>query len=121
MYNDKYGHLYGDDVIKRIAQIMKMYGKRASDLPARYGGEEFALIMGNTNADYGLSVAQIICKKVEELKIPHEMSEAGDFITLSLGIAEIVPDKSMNPGMLIARADKMLYYAKNGGRNRAMG
>lgn len=121
LYNDKYGHLYGDDVIRRVAGIMKMYGKRASDLPARYGGEEFALIMGNSDADYVLAVAQSICKKVEELHIPHEMSKAGDFITLSLGIAEIVPDKSANPDTLIARADKMLYHAKNDGKNRVMG
>ena len=121
LYNDKYGHLYGDDVIKRVARIMKSYGKRATDLPVRYGGEEFALIMGNADSGHVLTVAESICRKVEELKIPHELSEAGDFVTLSLGVAELVPDESNNPDMLISKADKMLYQAKSEGKNRVVG
>ncbi|MEA5577419.1 PleD family two-component system response regulator [Anabaena sp. UHCC 0451] len=117
-YNDTYGHLTGDDCLKQIAQTIKLSVKRPADLLARYGGEEFAVILSNTNNQGAIYLAENIRQKVYDLKIPHSQSRVDDFVTLSIGVATILPDVVISPDTLIEVGDKALYTAKAQGRNR---
>ncbi len=118
-YNDAYGHLGGDACLRQVAQAIQMSVKRPADIAARYGGEEFAVILPNTNAQGGMSVAQLIQSHIAGLRLPHSHSLTDDFVTLSLGVACFVPTLSMSPNALIEAADGALYQAKAAGRNRA--
>ncbi len=116
-YNDLFGHLKGDDCLRRIAQSMKECMRRPSDLAARYGGEEFVCILPNTDPAGALVVARHIQTRVEALDITHTHSKTGK-VTLSMGVASMVPEKEQKESDLVNRADANLYAAKNGGRNR---
>jgi diguanylate cyclase (GGDEF)-like protein len=118
LYNDHYGHQAGDDCLKQIAQAMSNAVKRSIDLAARYGGEEFAAILSNTDAEGATIVAQEIREQIVQLKIPHARSQVSDYVTLSLGIASIVPSTDTSSKNLIAAADEALYEAKRQGRDR---
>lgn len=120
-YNDTYGHLAGDACLKQVAGAISRAAKRPGDTIARYGGEEFAAILPNTNFQGAVRVAQRIKHKVQQLQIPHTASAVNDLITLSMGIATTVPDHRTSPDLLIAQADKALYEAKQGGRDRYCG
>lgn len=119
-YNDEYGHQAGDRALYKIAQAAKNSVNRAADVVARYGGEEFAVILPNTSDCGALHVAETIAKQVKMLKIPHERSDASQYVTVSLGVVTLVPDAELNPNDAIARADRALYQAKKQGRDRAM-
>jgi len=116
-YNDRYGHLAGDDCLRRIAAVIQATLKRPADLAARYGGEEFAMILPQTTQSRALIVAEQIRRAVEGLQIAHERSEVSRYVTLSLGIAALVPSPLASPANLITLADRALYAAKDGGRN----
>lgn len=116
-YNDTYGHQAGDECLQRIANVLKETVKRPSDLVARYGGEEFILLLPNTNIQGAIHVAEQIRLKVKYLDVPHINSDAGDCVTLSLGVATTIPNFNNSPQTLIASADKMLYKAKLAGKN----
>lgn len=117
-YNDTYGHQVGDDCLYQIAKTISSCAKRPADLAARYGGEEFALILPNTGSRGGVKVAQDIQFKVGALQLPHASSQVSDCVTLSLGIATIIPQVHSNPSALVTAADKALYQAKGAGRNQ---
>lgn len=117
-YNDTYGHQAGDDCLHQIAKTISSCAKRPADLAARYGGEEFALILPTTASTGGVKVAQDIQHKVKALQLPHSSSQVSDCITLSLGIATVVPQVDSNPSTLVTVADKALYQAKAAGRNQ---
>ncbi len=117
-YNDFYGHPEGDQCLAKIAQAMLYIVKRPRDLVARYGGEEFVIILPNTDLDGAIKIAQNICKKVHSLKIAHSGSEISQYVTLSLGVANVIPKQQLVPELLIKAADKALYHAKKIGRNR---
>ncbi len=117
-YNDYYGHLVGDDCLLRVAQAMQQVISRSSDLLARYGGEEFAIILPNTNLEGAIVVAEKIQQEISLLNIPHAYSKVKPIITVSLGIASIIPNSELKPDELVARADRELYYAKQQGRDR---
>lgn len=117
-YNDTYGHLTGDDCLKQVAKAIKLNIQRPTDLLARYGGEEFAVILSNTNDQGAIDLAENIRQKVYDLKIPHSQSRVDHFVTLSIGVATIVPDVVISPDTLIEVGDKALYTAKAQGRNR---
>jgi diguanylate cyclase (GGDEF)-like protein len=119
-YNDRYGHLAGDDGLKIIAQAIMRNAKRPDDLVARYGGEEFAVILPNTPAGGAMTVAKAICAHVEQLGIPHAASKINKHVTLSAGVAGFVPAASSSPDDLIAAADQALYMAKAQGRDRCI-
>lgn len=119
-YNDTYGHQAGDDCLIRVAEVLSPIAKRSTDLVARYGGEEFATILANTNLEGASKVAESIRKAVAHLKIPHRASEIANYVTLSLGVASIVPTDRSVPEDLIAAADKALYEAKGRGRDRVV-
>lgn len=118
VYNDRYGHLAGDTCLFNIAQAAQSVLKRPTDLLARYGGEEFAVILPETDETGAIEVARKIQAAIADLKISHLTEAAQPFVTVSLGIASQVPTPGVTVETLIARADKVLYQAKEQGRNR---
>ncbi|MCP5050774.1 MAG: diguanylate cyclase [bacterium] len=117
-YNDYYGHLRGDEVLKEVARVLNDFSRRVGDLVARYGGEEFAAIFSNLHKEEALNLAWKMCKQIEELHIPHEESKAAPFLTASFGVATTVPDSNRSTRQLIDSADQSLYEAKHAGRNQ---
>ncbi len=117
-YNDHYGHIAGDDVLKRTSRALESAFSRPGDFIARYGGEEFAVILPHTDRKGAVTIAEIMRKKVMELRIPHHFSTAADVVSISLGSATIYPDQGATPEELIKEADKALYRAKQEGKNR---
>jgi len=117
-YNDTYGHQVGDDCLRKIATILQDATTRSGDLVARYGGEEFVITLRNTDRRGGEKFAASLCTRIKELKIPHATSECGAYVTVSLGIATIVPRTSQSHKHLIEMADKALYLAKKNGRDQ---
>jgi diguanylate cyclase (GGDEF)-like protein len=113
-FNDAFGHLIGDEMLKSIADIIKN-NIRSIDIAARYGGEEFAVILPEIDLKGALIVAERIRKKVEVFKIPMDDKERG--VTISIGVVTFPEDASTRE-LLIDRADKALYLAKRTGRNR---
>ncbi|WP_071191425.1 diguanylate cyclase [Trichormus sp. NMC-1] len=122
-YNDYYGHLAGDDCLFKISQTLYQFIRRQdinrpTDLVARYGGEEFTVLLPNTNLEGAIKVAARIQQAIHDLAIPHEQSNVKDIVTVSLGIASVVPTLEVQPDTLIAYADQALYNAKQQGRDR---
>ncbi|MFZ4790625.1 MAG: diguanylate cyclase domain-containing protein [Candidatus Competibacteraceae bacterium] len=117
-FNDHYGHLGGDDCLKQIAAAMKNMMSRPGDLVARYGGEEFIVLLPDTALDGAAYLAEKIRIAVENRAIPHEVSDISPYVTISLGVAGIIPDPGTDPNTLIELADQCLYRAKNLGRNQ---
>ncbi len=118
LYNDKYGHQMGDDCLKNVARAINNALKRPVDFLARYGGEEFAAILPRTDITGAVVVAEAIRISVTEAKIPHSNSKVSEYVSLSLGVACVIPEKDIEPAELISMADKALYTAKQKGRNR---
>ena len=117
-YNDCYGHLAGDDCLKKVAHTLNSASSRAADFTARYGGEEFAMVLPDTDKKGGKAVAQKILSDIEALKIPHETSLVGKHISVSIGVASLVPLPMLRPMQIVDFADQLLYQAKDQGRNR---
>ena len=117
-YNDAYGHLAGDKCLIKVANCIKQYFKRSTDVPARYGGEEFAVILPHTNRDEAIKLSQKFVACVKNLEIPHCDSEVSIHVTISAGVVTVVPDNKTDAYSLISAADKYLYEAKQNGRNR---
>ena len=120
LFNDTYGHQSGDDCLKSVARAMKGIARRGGDCVARYGGEEFAVILPVTGKKSAIYIAEKIRQTVEKRAIAHSKSPVAPFVTLSLGVATVVPDDQGTPELLIECADKALYLAKSSGRNRVM-
>ncbi|MES2023930.1 MAG: sensor domain-containing diguanylate cyclase [Pseudomonadota bacterium] len=116
-YNDTYGHLQGDECLKKIAQALMSIPARPGDLVARYGGEEFAVLLPATSAHGAVSVAERIRCAVLDLGLTHT-ANAGGLVSISAGAAAITPLRNSVPQDLIRIADKALYVAKAEGRNR---
>jgi len=119
-FNDRYGHPAGDDCLRAVAKSIEACIRRPADLAARYGGEEFAVILPNTDRDGATFIAEKVCQAVNKLEIPHEASYVGGFVSISIGIASILPERQVSPRSLIESADKALYLAKDQGRNRVV-
>lgn len=115
-YNDLYGHLEGDDCLRRVSQALRSAVWRSSDLVARYGGEEMVLLLPATDAAGALEVAQRARLAVADLQIPHAASALGT-VSVSLGVASGVPQPGSTPFELLRAADEALYLAKQEGRN----
>ncbi|PZV00336.1 MAG: hypothetical protein DCF32_17645, partial [Leptolyngbya sp.] len=117
-YNDCLGHQQGDEALIAIAAAATRAVKRAADLLARYGGEEFAVVLPNTRRAGAEIVAKAIQEEIAALKIAHPQSSVSDYLTISIGIASVVPTADQSPEDLIAAADAALYQAKRRGRDR---
>jgi diguanylate cyclase (GGDEF)-like protein/PAS domain S-box-containing protein len=116
-YNDTFGHQQGDCCIREVARVSKSLLKRPNDFIARYGGEEFAVILPNTDKEGAKKVAEKIRIMIENTSIPLQNVKGGSFVTVSLGVATIVPTNMVHFTQLIDFSDTALYYAKNSGRN----
>jgi diguanylate cyclase len=112
--NDNYGHLYGDFVLRALAELIRA-NLRSTDLVSRYGGEEFCCILPETNIDQALVIAERCRTTVEDQMFEHQ--EVSAKITISIGVAEMTSHIT-SPAVLIEKADQALYEAKRGGRNR---
>ena len=117
-FNDLYGHLAGDDCLRRIAAALTAAGRRATDLAGRYGGEEFLLVMSATDEDEAFARAEHLRQAVADLAIPHAGSPGGEFVSISCGVAVSRPTAGADEEELIAAADLALYEAKAQGRDR---
>lgn len=116
-YNDHYGHQEGDKCLFRIAHILEQHARRGGDLAARYGGEEFAVILPETSLDSAADIAEQIRQSVYAAAIPHAASENDNVVTVSFGVATIIPRREQHSHLLVSLADKALYEAKQNGRN----
>ena len=118
LYNDTYGHQAGDECLKKIADVLALNAKRGGDFVARYGGEEFVVGLFATDAIGGQQVGENIRLQVESLKIPHKASTISLYVTVSMGIATMIPETNTTYELLLQQADRALYQAKREGRNR---
>ena len=116
-YNDYYGHQAGDECLRQVAEALKVGLDRGGDVLARYGGEEFVIVLPETSTGGALIVAERVRHAVMALGIPHAESSYSQ-VTLSLGLASMVPNESCQPSELLHAADQALYAAKHEGRNR---
>lgn len=117
-YNDYYGHQAGDDCLRQVASALKSVGKRPADLAARYGGEEFAIVLPATVLEGAVDVAKSLARTIEGMAIAHVRSGVSDKISVSQGVASLVPGNDTRPESIIELADQALYQAKQQGRNR---
>ena len=117
-YNDTYGHQAGDNCLQQVATAISSAAKRGADFVARYGGEEFVVVLPQTSVEGASKVAEEIRVKVKALQLEHSRSSVSNVVTLSLGVASIVPTPEYSPSFLIENADRALYLAKRGGRDR---
>jgi diguanylate cyclase (GGDEF)-like protein len=115
-YNDRHGHLHGDEVLKLTAGIFREQ-IRNSDIVARYGGEEFVVVMPETSKELALLVGEKLCRAYAEYPFPLQDSQPGGRLTISIGVASFPQDAS-GARELIDIADKALYLAKREGKNR---
>jgi diguanylate cyclase (GGDEF)-like protein len=116
LYNDTYGHQAGDQCLQQVAEVFNQVVQRPADLVARYGGEEFGIILPNTDTEGAIHIARQIQRALHDLAIVHEASKTGQ-ITVSIGIATVVPTLVTTPQSLVAATDQALYGAKARGRN----
>ena len=118
LYNDHYGHQAGDACLQLVGAAMKRAAKRPQDLVARYGGEEFAILLPQEDIKGAEAVARRVLDEIEGLAIAHARSGAAPVLTVSMGVASVIPNEKRDPGKLIQLADAVLYQAKADGRNR---
>lgn len=114
--NDTYGHLAGDECLKKVASVIKYHSQRPGDLAVRFGGEEFVVMLPDTDTQGAEKVSEYIREEVQKLRI-----SAGSEVfkvTISLGIATLIPSEGDRPEALLNSADSALYQAKENGRNR---
>jgi diguanylate cyclase (GGDEF)-like protein len=119
-YNDHFGHQAGDSCLSSVAQALASRLKRPADVAARYGGEEFAAILPDTDAEQARQLAESIREYVASLNLPHAPAAVRPYVTLSIGVASIEKGRIEDAKSLIEAADKALYAAKRGGRDRVV-
>lgn len=116
-YNDTYGHLRGDSCLKEIADAALEVVKRPGDLVARYGGDEFIVILADTDNKGAMQISNEICAAARSRNLPHGANAPG-IVTVSIGCATIIPAFGQDKATLVELADRALYCAKRGGRDR---
>ncbi len=114
--NDRRGHMAGDDCLRRIGEFLGATVRRSGDVAARYGGEEFAVLLVGASESAAVQIAERLRSGIAQLEIPYDETEALT-LTVSCGVAAMVPAARATPDTLIERADRALYAAKNSGRN----
>jgi diguanylate cyclase (GGDEF)-like protein len=119
-YNDTLGHVEGDQALIAVAQCLKNQMRRETDYVARFGGEEFVCLLPYMGKDAALKFAKDLVQTVEKMQIPHPMSECSKYVTISTGLASIIPAEDCPHIRLLDEADKALYRAKEAGRNQVV-
>jgi diguanylate cyclase (GGDEF)-like protein len=119
-FNDRYGHQAGDDCLRRVAQMLAQTIKRPFDLVSRYGGEEFAVLLPDTGNAGAEQLAEAMRKAVESLNTGNLHAKDARRVTISAGVATVIPQPGSEPARLIGVADGCLYRAKREGRNRVI-
>jgi diguanylate cyclase (GGDEF)-like protein len=117
-YNDIYGHNRGDICLRAIAKALFRTAERADDFVVRYGGEEFVVVLPYTDETGAESTAEKLLESVRELRIPHEQSDAADYVTISIGVTTVNVVHSHHYMDYIKLADEALYISKQTGRNK---
>ncbi|NHZ96396.1 diguanylate cyclase [Massilia sp. CCM 8734] len=120
-YNDHYGHLAGDEVLKTVADAVRAAAERPADLAARFGGEEFILVLPCTELAGALFVAEKLRMTLDMLALPHAAASSNTHLTVSIGVASTVPLLGDRTQRLVGASDAALYEAKRTGRNRVCG
>ena len=120
LYNDTYGHQEGDDCLTEVSKTLRQLCLRPRDFVARYGGEEFVALLIDTDAAGALHKGQEVVDAIAAMKIRHERSSVGPYLTVSVGVCALVPTADQAPELLVKWADSALYTAKHTGRNRAV-
>jgi len=115
-FNDTFGHAAGDEVLRKVGRLLKT-GTRHGDIACRYGGEEFVLALPETSLEPAIRKAERLCRKMGETRLAKEGRPLGR-VTLSAGVAAF-PDHGSSPAEILKAADRALYRAKRGGRDRA--
>jgi diguanylate cyclase (GGDEF)-like protein/PAS domain S-box-containing protein len=116
-YNDHYGHLQGDECLKRVASALGSAATRARDAFARFGGEEFVLVLPETDETSAYKIAERCRSLIFKEQIPHEKSQTGQLLTISMGVGTITPMHKDEAMAFIEAVDQRLYQAKQKGRN----
>ncbi|MFY9280131.1 MAG: diguanylate cyclase [Caldicoprobacterales bacterium] len=116
-YNDYYGHVKGDECLRKIGQTLESCVNQGVDLAARYGGEEFACILPDTDIDAAVKIAEKIQQSIRDLQIEHKDSSVSEFVTASFGVTTVQYSPDIYLKDIIGMADKLLYKAKVSGRN----
>jgi diguanylate cyclase (GGDEF)-like protein len=120
-YNDTYGHAAGDACLRRVAAVVGKVVHRPGDLAARYGGEEYVIVAAETSSAEAGRLAEVVRAGVEALGIVHLQSDVAPHVTVSVGVATIIPRRHHIPAVLLTAADTALYAAKRAGGNRVLG
>ncbi len=115
-FNDAYGHQRGDACLRHVATLLRQGARRPGDLVARYGGEEFTCLLSNTDTSGALAVAERLRAIIDQARISHPASPIGPILTISIGVATAYPPAE-SPQALVGLADRLLYAAKQSGRN----
>jgi diguanylate cyclase (GGDEF)-like protein len=119
-YNDRYGHLLGDEALRTVAGCLEQAVRDPEDLACRYGGEEFAVVLPRRGMQGAVAVAVRFRGLLAEAGIVHEASTVSSVVTASIGIAVAVASERMEPAVLVEAADRALYRAKALGRDRVV-
>ncbi|WP_186843658.1 diguanylate cyclase [Acetobacterium tundrae] len=117
-YNDQYGHIAGDECLMKIGETLRTSLSRPTDMVVRYGGEEFIVLLSETPKEEAVNIAHWLLKRIDNLAIPHEGSLVKNCVTVSIGVSCMIPTVGSTHEHLVKTADKALYHAKTGGRNR---
>jgi len=116
-YNDGYGHLQGDQCLRRVAHLIQLAARADKGLAARLGGEEFGILLPGAGTQQAARLAERVCRAVRDADIEHKHAPAGH-VTVSIGVASLTPSEDTRRVMLFAQADQALYEAKRAGRDR---
>ncbi len=117
-FNDHYGHLKGDEVLRAVAQLLSQAGLRGRDFLARFGGEEFALVLPESDLAAAQTVAERCRQQIFKAQIPHATSEISQLLTLSMGVGCIVPRQQDSLLAFVDQVDRLMYQAKRAGRSQ---
>ncbi|MDP3367641.1 MAG: diguanylate cyclase, partial [Pseudomonas sp.] len=117
-FNDHYGHIQGDDCLKSVGQALSRAASRPRDFVGRFGGEEFVLVLPDTDEAAARHIAERCRQQVRQQRIAHERSSVSSLLTISLGVGTIVPGAHDRPLDFLNSVDKLLYQAKQRGRDR---
>lgn len=118
-YNDKFGHLAGDECLKQVASSLHSSFRRNRDIVCRFGGEEF-LVVFNASRDNAFDLVDRARQNVEALRIPHAVDTVSPYVTISAGVCVVNPANHSSNDSVLQEADEALYQAKNNGRNQTV-